>query len=579
VKLAKAVIEEAFYYELKHGYVSHIRVIDHCSIIAAVGDSMHQVPGVSGLFLSALGDASINVLSVAQGCDERNIAAVVHSIDATKALRAVHAAFWLSSLDVSIGIIGTGRVGSALLQTILEQQPLLQSRFNLKLSIRGVMNSKKMMLGEDLSEMLKSKLSIFATTALEKAGQSLYIPPKSPSRLAGKEALNSSGVSVRKSCSNTSLQDLASVLSGDENSSKHGKDGEDMVIDSQLSAFLEHLQCSSTTPHIILIDATTSQEIAKMHPLWMKAGCHVVTANKRAIASSLDLYNQVLSASRRSHRMYMSEVTIGASLPIRTTLNDILCSGDAIHSIVGMMSVSVSMILTDICEEDVPVAGSIAPFADMDDKHIDSIDQSGRSPSRRRSFTDSVRQTYLQGLFEDDVFADLEGSEAAAKLLILARDMGYSLTMEDIEIEPIAKRREIHSWANLTDEFAAEDAFYREKARQAKAKGCTLRYIQRIECSPAAELGKHRYGSVSPLETNRIKASVKLEEVPLDSPHAMVKGALYHFSFHTERYAQNPLIVQGPLSDSVTTASGILGDILRVARSMGAKDRGTDILE
>ena len=66
--------------------------------------------------------------------------------------------------------------------------------------------------------------------------------------------------------------------------------------------------------------------------------------------------------------------------------------------------------------------------------------------------------------------------------------------------------------------------------------------------------------------------------MPLDSPHASVKGATYHFSFHTERYRQSPLVVQGPLSDSANTASGIVGDILRIARSIGAKDKGPEAL-
>lgn len=70
------------------------------------------------------------------------------------------------------------------------------------------------------------------------------------------------------------------------------------------------------------------------------------------------------------------------------------------------------------------------------------------------------------------------------------------------------------------------------------------------------------------------KASVRLEEVPSTSSMAMVKGAVYYFAFHTERYSAHPLIVQGPLSDSANTASGIVGDILRIAKSLGAKDRG-----
>jgi aspartokinase/homoserine dehydrogenase 1 len=74
--IAKKAVEEAFFYELKNGLVSGVKVINGCSIIAAVGESMGNMPGVSGIFFAALGSASINVLSISQGCDERNISAV-----------------------------------------------------------------------------------------------------------------------------------------------------------------------------------------------------------------------------------------------------------------------------------------------------------------------------------------------------------------------------------------------------------------------------------------------------------------------------------------------------------------------
>lgn len=497
---AKTAIEEAFFYELKQRFVSDIRVIDGCSIIAAIGDSMSHVPGVSALFFGSLGGASINILSISQGCDERNISAVVYTKDSTRALRAVHAAFWLSSLDVNLAVVGTGRVGSALLQTLLEQTQLLESRFGLKVHIRGVANSRKMLLGEDLSSTLKQKLRFFANKV--------------------------NGDGIRKSSSRTSLQDVEAALSDD-------KDGQQAT---NLEQLLAHLK-AAPSPHTIIIDCTPSEQVAKNHPLWLKSGCHVVTANKRALSSTLDLYNSVFSSARAANRLYMSEVTIGASLPVRTTLNDMLCSGDAVHAIVGLMSVSTGVVLTYVEEQGL-------------------------------TFSEAVAKTYERGLFEDDPFLDLEGTEAASKLLILARELGFSMCMDDIEIEPLARRREV-PWSRLADSavFTAEDADIKQRLQAAAAKGCTLRYVQRIECSPPAAMGASRQGA-------KAKASVRLEEVPLDSFQALVKGPVYHFSFHTERYAQHPLVVQGPLSDPANTASGIVGDILRIARSIGAKDKG-----
>jgi len=502
---AKHAVEEAFFYELKQGLVTRVRVIEECSIIAAVGESMSNMPGVSGIFFGALGDARINVLSISQGCDERNISAVVYGKDATRALRAVHSAFWLSSLDVSIGIVGTGRVGSAVLSALIEQINMLSSRFNINLKLRGVANSKKMLLGTHLVEELESTI-----------------------RRGSPDSVRQPVGGLRRANSNEFLQDISTAFHEDG----PGKSNLDM------DKFLTHVQ-SGHTPHLIIIDTTTAHEIAGLHPHWLKNGAHVVTANKRAISSSLDLYNAVYSAVKTNNRMYMSEVTIGAALPIQTTLNDLLCSGDAVHSIVGLMSVSAGVILSAVCEEGL-------------------------------SFSQAVEKTFTTGLFEDDVFVDLEGTEAAQKLLILGRELGCSMSIEDIFVEPLASRRKVDSWHDLSEVFAVEDIDMAKRARDAKAKGCTLRYVQRIECSTPAGFNTG--------ESVQAKASVKLEEVPLDSAHGNVKGATYHFSFHTERYRQSPLIVQGPLSDSANTASGIVGDILRIARSIGAKDKGPEAL-
>jgi aspartokinase/homoserine dehydrogenase 1 len=115
---AKIAIEEEFRRELKANRISNVDVKASCAIIAAVGDGMSSTAGVSGRFFSALGNAKINVLAIAQGCSERNISAVVWARDSTRALRAVHAAFCLFCTIVRIGSIGMRHIREPLLNLL-----------------------------------------------------------------------------------------------------------------------------------------------------------------------------------------------------------------------------------------------------------------------------------------------------------------------------------------------------------------------------------------------------------------------------------------------------------------------------
>ena len=96
----------------------------------------------------ALGHAGVNVRAIAQGASERNISAVIDAADATRALRAVHSRFYLSPQTISVGLIGAGVVGGALLDQLAGEIPRLRREFNLDLRVRGIMTSKKMVTDE-----------------------------------------------------------------------------------------------------------------------------------------------------------------------------------------------------------------------------------------------------------------------------------------------------------------------------------------------------------------------------------------------------------------------------------------------
>jgi aspartokinase/homoserine dehydrogenase 1 len=142
----RAVVERAFAVELGEGQVQRVGVTKSCAIIAVVGDDMAGMPGSAGRFFGTLGVAGVNVRAIAQGASERNISAVIDAKDMTRAIRAVHSSFYLSAKTVSIGVLGPGHVGGALLDQLASAAPALRTKFNLDLRVRAIGGSHKMVL-------------------------------------------------------------------------------------------------------------------------------------------------------------------------------------------------------------------------------------------------------------------------------------------------------------------------------------------------------------------------------------------------------------------------------------------------
>jgi aspartokinase/homoserine dehydrogenase 1 len=143
---AVRVVRAAFARELDQGQIQAVDVDPELAILAVVGDGMAGMPGVAAKVFNALGSAGVNVRAIAQGASERNISVVVGGRDATRALRAVHAGFYLSPHTLSIGVIGPGTVGRVLLDQLASQSARLRNTFKLDLRVRGILASRRMVL-------------------------------------------------------------------------------------------------------------------------------------------------------------------------------------------------------------------------------------------------------------------------------------------------------------------------------------------------------------------------------------------------------------------------------------------------
>lgn len=147
---AQRVLKDAFRFEIESGNIESIELTDNCSILAAVGDDMVETPGVSAQFFTSLARAGVNIRAIAQGSSERNISVVIDQNQTAKALRAAHSGFYLSNQTLSIGIVGVGLIGKTLIQQIRNQAEYLRKEYKINLRVRGLMNSKQMLLSENI---------------------------------------------------------------------------------------------------------------------------------------------------------------------------------------------------------------------------------------------------------------------------------------------------------------------------------------------------------------------------------------------------------------------------------------------
>lgn len=147
---ARAAVQEEFDAELKKDAIDEIRIEKDLSIIAVVGDNMRQIPGIAGRVFNALGRNGINIVAIAQGSSERNISFVVNRNNERKAMNTLHDAFFLSGVkSVNLYMVGVGLIGGTLLKLIAEQAQILYDNYQIDINLKGVSNSRKMLLDED----------------------------------------------------------------------------------------------------------------------------------------------------------------------------------------------------------------------------------------------------------------------------------------------------------------------------------------------------------------------------------------------------------------------------------------------
>lgn len=444
---AREAVESEFELEIQAQLIESVSIEEGFSILAVVGENMAHAPGLSARLFQALGRNGINAVAIAQGSTELNISVVISSEDETKALRAVHDAFFFSEVHTTLNLylVGTGRVGKTLLKQLLEEKEALASR-RLELRIVGLANSKAMFF--------------------------------EPSGITNPEEALQSG------------EPMPSV-----------------------SAFVDRMQ-ELNLANSVFIDCTASAKVAEVYKRILRSSISIVTPNKRANSGSYESYCDLLETAQRNNVKYYYETNVGAGLPIISTLQDLLASGDKVTRIEAVLSGTLSYIFNT--------------FA------------SGKS------FSGVVKLAHENGFTEPDPREDLNGQDVARKLLILAREIGLPLENSSLKVQSLIpacteSAKTAEEFLNLLPDADGE---FERLLSEAESEEKVLRYIGRVENG---------------------RAEVSLQAVDQSHPFYSLSGTDNIISFTTHRYQDTPLVVKGPGAGTDVTAAGVFAEIVRIA--------------
>jgi homoserine dehydrogenase len=245
----------------------------------------------------------------------------------------------------------------------------------------------------------------------------------------------------------------------------------------------------------VIVDATPADGLESLYARALSRGIHVVTANKKPLASTYAVRRELFAIAERAGATIGRDATVGAGLPFIRTIGDLVSTGDRVRRIECVLSGTLSF----LCEE----------------------------LHRGTKLEDAIATAKARGYTEPDPAVDLSGVDVARKAVILARELGFALELEDVDLEPF------RALAAGPDEGPDERLVY-------------------LACIDVDD------------ERGHARASARPVVVPLSHPAANVRGPVALAAFTTDRYTDEPLVIRGPGAGGAVTASALLGDIARI---------------
>lgn len=505
--------------------VKGFTTVSDVSLVNIEGTGMIGVPGIASRAFQALYSAGVSVILIAQASSEYSICAAVPSTQDTLAVASLKTAFRVELDDGLVSSVSAIPDSSilAMVGEQMQQRPGVSSRLFASLTRAGV-NIRAMAQGSSERNISVVVDSASESRAVRAAHASFYLSDQTISvgvigpGVVGSvllaqihdqiESLRADfGVDLRvRGIATSSKMLLGDAIDletwRDDMSSGEG------VKPMDMEAFASHIQ-SSALPHAVICDCTASAVVSDFYEPWLQRGIHIITPNKKANSGPQEYYLAMREAQRRLNTHFFYEANVGAGLPIISSIRELLRTGDKFLEIEGIFSGTLSYI-------------------------FNSFD--GSEP-----FSSVVKRAKELGYTEPDCRDDLNGADVARKVVILAREVGLDIELDDVPVKSLVPA-ELSGDDVSVDEFLERlpnsDAELTKMASEAKEAGELLRYV----------------GFVRPATG---ECGVELKRYSEEHPFGRLKGSDNIVSFRTARYDAQPLVVQGPGAGADVTVRGL----------------------
>ncbi len=505
--------------------ISHI---DNIALLTLEGSGMIGVAGSSKRLFEVLSLHNINVIFITQASSEHSICIGILNADADKAKQAIDSAFEIEitqnkidpcSVEKDLCIVAlvgesmknhqgiSGKMFSTLGKNNVNIRAIAQGASERNISV--VINEKDVKkalntLHERFFEDNTKQLNLFVM-GVGNVGEK-FIDQIHQQKKFLKENLK---INVRV----ISLSNSRKMVFDDEGISL--KDWKLTLENGETANPKEFINKVKelNLRNSIFVDITANSDIASIYDQFLSQNIAVVTCNKIACSSQFENYKNLKYLSRKYNAPFLFETNVGAGLPIIDTLKHLIASGDKVNRINAVLSGSLNFIFNNFSET--------------------------------YNFHDVVKEAGIQGFTEPDPKIDLSGVDVARKILILIRESGYAMEMEDIENNCFLPN-ECMKTTNNDDFFTSlikHSAHFEQLLAEAKSKESRLKFVASFD---------------------KGKASVGLQFIPKESPFYNLEGKDNIVEFYTDRYVDQPLIIKGAGAGAAVTASGIFADVIRI---------------